>query len=149
MKTLTILTTVMMMYTFSLTNAQVAWHRGEYPRLLENGKVVDVNGRKLGSVTTDGRIMLSNDKVIALISATGEVTYANGKGTAGTIAMNVFTAATQNYVATLEEDGAVMLNGGFAAFVDRGYPLPKYASVLHFFFGYDKRIAKEVDAIIL
>lgn len=149
MKTLTIFAAVIMMYSFSLTNAQVASHRGEYPRLLENGKVVDVNGRKLGSVTLDGRILLNNDKLIAIISATGEVTYANEKGIAGTITKNVFTAASQNYVAVLENDGAVMLNGNFAAFVDRGYPIPNYASVLHFFFGDGKRIAKEVDAIIL
>jgi hypothetical protein len=148
MKTLSLFASLIMMFSFSLTNAQVSSHRGVYPRLLEDGKIVDINGKKLGSIRADGKVIQNDDKVIAIISSAGEVSYANGHGVAGTIEKNVFTSADSSYVATIQKDGAVFVDDDFGAFVDRGYPTPSFGCILHFFFSSGKADAKELDALL-
>jgi hypothetical protein len=146
MKTLSVFLSLIMMCSFSLTTAQKV--RGVYPRLLDNGQVVDMNGKKLGTIRSDGKVMQKDDKVIALISPDGEVTFASGKGIAGTIRKNSFTSNDNQYVALIDNDGAVTVNDDFAAFVDKGYPTPIFGCVLHFFFGQDMAEAKTIDAMV-
>lgn len=149
MKTLSVFMSLIMMFSLSMTNAQVASsHRGVYPRLLEDGKIVDINGKKLGFIRADGKVLQNEDKVIAIIFATGEVSYANGKGVAGTIQKNVFMSTDSSYVATIDKDGAVYVDEDFAAFVDKGYPSPSFGCVLHFFFSRNNAEARKVDALL-
>jgi hypothetical protein len=146
MKTKSILMSVLMLLACSVMYAQS--NRGVYPRLLENGQVVDMNGRKLGTIRVDGKVMQKDDKVIALISSNGDVSFANGKGIAGSIQKNAFTSAVKNYIAVIDKDGVVTVNDDFAAFVDKGYPTPLFGSVLHFFFGQGMADATEVDDLL-
>lgn len=145
MRTLSFFVLMLMAFTFSLTNAQQlqANHRGQYPRLLENGKIVDLNGRPLGSITSDGKILEVTGKVIGLITSTGEVFYADGKNSIGVISKRTLTTAA-GYEAILD-DGAITVAGQLVAFVDRGFAPQSYGCILHYFFSKDNGNAKMVD----
>jgi hypothetical protein len=149
MKTKSILAVIMLLIASSLIQAQNGSLnlRGLYPRLLDNGKVVDLNGKQLGSIDKDGKVFDAKGTIIGLISDNGEIAYANGKGIIGVVKKNSFTTA-KGLVATIGKDGAVMVGDDFVAFVDAGFVKQWYGGAVYCFFSV---AYKEVagDSVIL
>ena len=149
MRTKSVFVSMLMVLAFSLINAQdlPPKHRGVYPRLLDDGKVVDINGKQLGFIAKDGKVCEVTGKAIGIIAATGEVSYANGKGVIGVIQNN--TLKTKNgYVITTDGDGVVMVASKLVAFVDKGYVNQSHGCALHCFFSVDNEEANEIDGIL-
>ena len=148
MRTQTIFVLMLMVLAFSLLNAQdlPPKHRGTYPRLMDNGKVMDMNGNLLGFITKAGKVCDVTGKVMGIIAATGEVSFANGKGIIGVFQNDTLKTKFGNVVTT-DSDGLVKVSGKVVAFVDRGYSDQSHGCVLHCFFSRENRNAKEIDQI--
>src|SRR5688572_29159315 len=116
MKTKSIFVSMLMVLAFSLVSGQEApqKHRGVYPRLMEDGKVVDMNSIQLGFIAKDGKVCDVTGNVIGIISTTGEVSYANEKGVIGVIERNVLKTKS-GYVISTDADGAVTVSGKLVA----------------------------------
>jgi hypothetical protein len=149
MRTKLVFVLMLMVLAFSLVNAQNATqkHRGVYPRLLENGKVIDLDGKQLGLVAKDGKVCDAAGTVIGIISPTGEVAYASQKGIIGVIEKNVLKTKG-GYVISTDADGAVTVSGKLVAFVDLGYSPQSYGCVLHCFFNINNKEANDVEGIL-
>lgn len=139
MRTQSILVVVLMVFAFSLVQAQSypPRHKGMYPRLLDDGKVVDMEGRQLGFIARDGKVCDVTGNVLGVIAASGEVAYANGKGIIGIIQEDKSLFTNTGTVVVTDNDGVVKVSGKAVAFVDRGYLNQAHGCVLHCFFSKD------------
>ena len=142
MKAKSIMVILLIGLTFSLAYAQTTSHRGTFPRLLRGGDIVDVEGNALGSIR-DGEVRDVTGKVIGLIASNGQVSYANGKGVIGVLSND--TLKTDTKVIAFVQDGAVFLNGSFAAFVDKGYMPQSHATIVYWFFSRKNANARIID----
>jgi hypothetical protein len=151
MKPKTILMMMLMVFAFSLVNAQEAAskrdmppkHRGMHPRLQADGTVVDDAGNKLGSIK-NGKVCDVTGKVIGAISGHGDVTTASGKPM-GQIQKNGSFKSMKGHVVTTDPDGIVKVAGKEVAKVEAGYKDKGHGCALHCFFSSENEEAEEID----
>jgi hypothetical protein len=146
MKTNSIVMIMLMLFTFSLIQAQdlPPKHRGMHPTLKADGTVVDENGKPLGAIK-NGKVCDVTGKVIGIISDHGDVTTANGKGIVGVIQKNGSFKSHKGHVVTTDPDGTVKVAGKAVAKVEAGYKDKAHGCALHCFFSAENTEAKEID----
>lgn len=139
---------VLTVLAFSLAYAQdlPPKHRGMHPVLKVDGKVIDKEGKTLGSIK-NSKVCDVTGKVIGVISAHGDVTTASGK-TIGKIHKGGTFESMKGHVVTTDPDGVVRVAGKEVAKVQAGYKDETHGCVLHCFFSSENEEAKEVDSMI-
>lgn len=145
MKNKSILITMLMLFAFSLVNAQELppKHRGMHPVLKSDGTVVDEAGKALGSIK-NGKVCDVTGKVIGIISAHGDVADASGK-TIGKIRKDGSYKSIKGHVVTTDPNGVVRVAGKEVAKVEAGYNNKTHGCALHCFFSIENEDAEEID----
>src|SRR5690242_6027139 len=133
MKNRTLLTALLMVFTFAMVYAQelTPKQRGMYPVLKADGTVVDAAGRPLGSIK-NGKVCDVSGKVIGIIAGHGDVTPSSGKSV-GKIQKDGNFKSKKGHVVTTDPDGNVKLAGKEVANIEAGYKDKSHACALHCF----------------
>src|SRR5690606_18696185 len=123
--------TMLTVLVFSLAHAQdlPPKHRGMHPVLKADGKVIDKDGKTLGSIK-NSKVCDVTGKVIGIISAHGDVTTASGKAI-GKIHKDGSFKSMKGHVVTTDPDGVVRAAGKEVAKVQAGYKDKSHGCVLH------------------
>jgi hypothetical protein len=147
MKPKSLLTLLLMVFSLSFSTAQdlPPKHRGSYPHLQADGKVIDKDGKQLGYITKNGKICDVTGRVIGIIAETGEVSYANGKGVIGVIQKDGSFKSKKGNVVTTGGDGTVTVAGKGVASVEKKYKNKSHGCALHCFFSDENEDADKID----
>lgn len=141
--------TMLTVLVFSLAHAQdlPPKHRGMHPVLKADGKVIDKDGKTLGSIK-NSKVCDVTGKVIGIISAHGDVTTASGKAI-GKIHKDGSFKSMKGHVVTTDPDGVVRAAGKEVAKVQAGYKDKSHGCVLHCFFSSENEEAFEIDTMLI
>ena len=148
---MSILMTMVMLIAVSVVKAQDGdtkremppKHRGMHPRLQADGTVVDDEGKPLGSIK-NGKVCDVTGKVIGTISGHGDVTTSSGKSI-GKIQKDGSFKSMKGHVVTTDPDGVVKAAGKDVAKVEAGYKDKSHGCALHCFFSSENEDSEEID----